>query len=456
MRWFGLLGLGAITLASGCGGSSHGGMGSASIAPTTSPTSPTSTSTTTPAVSSVPVASAPPAAGPKIDHIFIIVKENHTFDNYFGSYPGANGSMTAKDSTGAARSLTQPFTDLDVPGNNDWTSAHTDWNGGAMDSFDKGEDTSIFSFLAKLTHGPFVTYSPPTGVTGGPAQYYWEIAQQGVLCDDFFSSVMGPSTPNHMFTVAATSGRAISNAALTTGVMKVLDASGKQVDHPSLFDTSEIPTALPNELEKKGLTWRYYNEKDTSTGASVLTALEGNDDSIEIISAVKSLPSYSTCYDETADLDQNISGLIAAGKVGNVTWIHPNAIHSEHPVFSGVFNGSQWTRQIVNAIGMSQYWDHCAILITWDDYGGFYDHVPPPQVDDLGLGFRVPCIVVSPYARKGAVDSTLYEFSSMLKLAETTFGIAPMTARDAAASDMTNAFDFSQQPRSFSEFYFTR
>ena len=107
-------------------------------------------------------------------------------------------------------------------------------------------------------------------------------------------------------------------------------------------------------------------------------------------------------------------------------------------------------------VGASQYWGSCAILITWDDYGGFYDHVPPPQVDDLGLGFRVPCIVLSPYARKGAIDSTLYEHSSCVKLAETVFGIPAMTARDAAANDLTNAFDFNQAPRDFSEFYFAR
>jgi phospholipase C len=469
MRWFGLMGLGAITLAAGCGGSSgHGGTGSASIAATTSGTTATTPTSTTPATTStstststtvatgVSTGSALPA-GQKIDHIFIIVKENHTFDNFFGSYPGANGSMLGKDSTGAARPLTQPFTDLDFPGPNDWAAAHTDYNGGAMDSFDKGSaGGSFYGVLAALTHGPFVTYSPPMGVTGGPANYYWEIAQQGVLCDDFFTPVMGPSTPNHMFSVAATSGRAISNPKILTKEMTVLDAAGNQVAHPAFFDATEIPTALPVELEKKGLTWRYFNEGDSTQAGAALTALEDNDESVEIMQVVQNLPDFAVCHDTTPDLDVNFTDLLAKGKVGNVTWIHPNALHSEHPAMGGVFDGSQWTRKIVNAIGQSPYWNRCAIVITWDDFGGFYDHVAPPQVDAFGLGFRVPCIVVSPYARRGGVDSTLYEFSSMVKLAETTFGIAPMTTRDAAANDMTNAFDFTQPPRSFSEFYFTR
>ena len=108
----------------------------------------------------------------------------------------------------------------------------------------------------------------------------------------------------------------------------------------------------------------------------------------------------------------------------------------------------------MNEIGSSQYWSKCAIFITYDDYGGFYDHVPPPQVDQLGLGFRVPCTVVSPYAKKGFVDHTQFEHSSLLKFAETLFGIPAMTARDAAAADMTDAFDFTQTPRDFSEFRF--
>src|SRR5581483_6403688 len=144
----------------------------------------------------------------------------------------------------------------------------------------------------------------------------------------------------------------------------------------------------------------------------------------------------------------------AQGQVGHVTWIKPSPFNCEHPGISSVKTGTEWTRKIVNQIGASQYWGRCAILITWDDFGGFYDHVAPPQVDNLGLGFRVPCIVVSPYAKKGAVCHTQYEHSSMMKFAETVFGLPAMSSRDAASGDMTDCFDFTQTPRDFSEFHF--
>src|SRR6202040_3157071 len=132
---------------------------------------------------------------------------------------------------------------------------------------------------------------------------------------------------------------------------------------------------------------------------------------------------------------------------GNVTWMKPEPGVCEHPGISEVQNGAEWTRQVVNAIGNSQYWQRCAILITWDDYGGFYDHVSPPQVDHMALGFRVPCIVISPYAKKGFVDHTQYEFSSMLRFAEADLGLATLTARDKGANDMMGAFNFGQSPR---------
>src|SRR5579883_1095275 len=389
-----------------------------------------------------------PAAGPaakKIDHVFIIVKENHTFDNYFGSYPGADGAMAV-----TGRELVQPLSDFEVPGPNDRLAALRDFHSGRMDGFDEGEVTALSLFLAPISRGPFVTYAPRDGKPGGPARYYWELAQAGVLCDRYFTSVMGPSLPNHLFTVAATSGGVVGNPAGDT--IPVLGPDGKVRDHPSRFEPSEIRTTLMNELEKKGLSWRYFSEGSSSPIQGIADALSDDDEMLEFIRVVRDLPDFKDCYDESKDLDENFPGLLAAGKLGSVTWIRPSLAHSEHPLTGGVAEGADWTRKIVNAIGHSRYWDHCAILITWDDYGGFYDHVAPPQVDQLGLGFRVPCIVVSPYARKGAVDHTLYEHSSLVKLAETVLGIAPMTARDQAAADMTAAFDFTQKPRSFAEF----
>ncbi|HZV02649.1 MAG TPA: alkaline phosphatase family protein, partial [Planctomycetota bacterium] len=199
--------------------------------------------------------------------------------------------------------------------------------------------------------------------------------------------------------------------------------------------------------------WRYFSEGSNNVLGSIMTTVENNYASIEMIQVASALPDWSQNFDQTAALDQNLASLLAQGKAGNVTWIRPSALVSEHPGLSNVPDGVAWTKAVVNAIGQSQYWDHCAIFITFDDYGGWYDHVAPPQVDQFGLGFRVPCIVVSPYAKKAAIDHTQLEHVSMLKFAEKCFNIAPMTARDAAANDMTDAFDFTQPARPFSDFY---
>jgi phospholipase C len=438
----------------GCTQSSSGGGVSSSastVAPSTSNTAPVSTATT------APVTSAPPAFVPlPIQHVFIIFKENHTYDNYFGSYPGGNGVMQAQDPNGNAIPLTSYFTTIDFPGMNGWDNAHADYNNGAMNNFGKGEDSGFNAIVAAVTHGPFTTYAPSNGQPGGPITYYWQLAQQGVLCDNYFTSVMGDSIPNHMFSLAASSGGRVTNTSILSGVCQVVGPNGQLVNHPPHFTAAEIPTTMPNELEKKGLTWAYLDEAEPNDPLDVILGLLENnaDGTLNCMDVAVSLPDFNQRYQTVQNLTSSFPGWLAAGNAGNVTWIKPTTKYSEHPALSEVQQGADWTKQIVNAIGASQYWQDCAIFITWDDFGGFYDHVPPPQVDALGLGFRVPCLVISPYAKKGAIDSTLYEHSSLLKFSERVFDIPPMTARDAASADMTDAFDFTQPPRPFSDFKF--
>ncbi len=449
-----------LALISGCGGGGGGGSSTSgsTTAPSTTPPSTTPPSTTPPSTTPPPPSPpVPPASSAiPIDHVFIIFKENHTFDNYFGSYPGANGVMSAKTSTGATVPLTQFTDELNVPGSNGWDSAHGDYDGGLMDRFDLNEGQPIFSLLSFLDSGPFQTYAPANGQPGGPIKYYWQIAQQGTLCDNYFTSVMGCSSPNHMFSFAAQCGNLISNENLSTHQWTVLDANGNQVQHPNHFTVQEVPTTIANELEAKGLTWKYFAESQGfGIVGQLITSLEDNDASVSGLDVVAALPDFKQRYDDqTATLDTNLAALLASGQVGNVTYIKPAPFACEHPGVGPVGFGCDWTRKVVNEIGNSQYWNHCAILITFDDYGGFYDHVAPPQLDKLGLGFRVPCIIVSPYAKKGFVDHTQYEHASLCKFSEKVFGLPAMSTRDAASADMTDAFDFTQQPRSFADFHF--
>jgi phospholipase C len=399
--------------------------------------------------------SGSPAPAQCIDHIFIIFKENHTYDNYFASYPGGDGRMYATNSKGEIVPLTHPVTMRDLPGMNSWEAAHADWNGGKMDQFDHGEAlTGMWKDMEKFLHGPFVTYAPEGGLAEGPVQYYWQLAQSGVLCDRYFTSLMGESSPNHMYVLAGTSGGRITNEDLSTHLCKVRKPDGTIIDHPVHWTVDEIGCALPNRLEDGGKSWSFIEEGTTGDALKkLLGVLENNGDGgAGCLDCVTALPDFKQRFLKIDNLATGMKDFLKRSDVGNVTWIKPNCTNCEHPGLADVPPGVEWTRQIVNAIGQSKYWNHCAIFITWDDFGGFYDHVAPPKVDDYGLGFRVPCLVVSPYAKKGFVDHTQYEHSSLCTFPEHLFGLKAMTDRDAGANDMMNAFDFSQAPRDFSEF----
>ncbi|HVY60881.1 MAG TPA: alkaline phosphatase family protein [Planctomycetota bacterium] len=383
-------------------------------------------------------AGAPPAqvAGRfPVDYVFIIFKENHTYDNYFATYPGGDGASGLPYPVGS---------DLYLPGANGWTAAHRDFHGGLMDGFETDA---------------YVSYAPANGQPGGPAEYYWRLAQAGVLCDHFHTAVMSDSFPNHIFSVAASSGRCVSNPSIQSVIngnptISVLDASGRVVGgHPMNFALAEIATTLPNELEAAGLTWAYYSESSSDPIAKIADQLEDQGIGVAAIEALRATAGFATSYrEDVEDFELNFGAQLAKGEVGNVTWIRPGALNSEHPGLASVSAGAEWTRKVVNQIGESAYWPRCAIFITYDDFGGFSDHVAPPQLDELGLGFRVPCIVISPYAKRGVVKHETTEISSVLKFAETAFGLPPMTARDAQADDFTDAFDFTQAPRAFSDF----
>lgn len=234
-----------------------------------------------------------------------------------------------------------------------------------MDGFDSGEN--IPGVIPFISPGPYATYAPANEQPDGPAKYYWQLAQAGVLCDRYFTAVMGPSFPNHLMSVAARAGRAIGNPNLLTGKVPVLDANGNQVDHPATFDASEIPVTLPNELEAAGLPWRYFTEAGSNIVDDVADYFEDQGSGVGAIDVLKNAPSFAASFDtRTADLDRNFAAVLAAGNIGAVNWIHPGATHSEHPGVSPLHEGVEWTRGVVNAILDSDYYNDSAIFIVWD------------------------------------------------------------------------------------------
>ncbi len=344
---------------------------------------------------------AAPARTPEgireLDRIVIVLQENHTLDNYFGTYPGADGlsgrTICLPNSPGASP-CTAPFhsptlTPRDL--NHNWAAAHADYDGGSMDGF-------VYSEGSPGTMAYFDRKDLPR---------YWTAADRYVLCDRYFTSVMSESAPNHLYLVAGSSG----------GVRD--DRVPVPLDVPCVFE----------RLDARGVSWKVY----------------GFTQWYESFRYVQGHPAVRSHF-ATAD---RFAADLAAGDLAEVTWVIGAPGGDEHPPKSVAAGSASVADTIVNPLGMSPFWPSLAVFVTWDDYGGFYDHVPPPQVDAFGYGFRVPCLVISPFARPGFIDHTVYDHTSILRLVEDRFCPGTLATRDASATPITGGLDFTRAARPF-------
>jgi phospholipase C len=379
--------------------------------------------------SNPPTTPSPGAPGlqSRIDHIVFVVKENRTFDNYFGTFPGAEGATSGQISTGKVMPLGRTPDRLPRDIGHSFDDATTAIDGGKMDRFDLipgGNDNNDY-----LSYTQFLEADLPN---------YWRYARAFTLGDHMFSSLTGPSFPNHLYTVGAQSGGAINNPSSAkiwgcdaddTATVQVMDSQGKVTRTFPCFDFQTVADAL----EAKNIAWRYY------------APVKGQDGYIwSALDAIRHIRLGSLWSTRVVPYGQFVSDA-QSGKLPAVSWLIADAVESEHPPASGCV-GENWTVQQINAIMQGPSWGSTAIFITWDDFGGFYDHVPPPTVDRFGLGPRVPLLIISPYAREGVVSHTVYEFSSVLQLIEMRFSLAALTNRDAQANSLLDAFDFTQAP----------
>ncbi|HXM04344.1 MAG TPA: alkaline phosphatase family protein [Chthoniobacterales bacterium] len=246
---------------------------------------------------------------------------------------------------------------------------------------------------------------------------YWEYAREYTLCDLFFSSLLGPSEPNHLYTVASQSGGLVYNPAAHDQHLKNVFSFPTMVD---LFENANV-------------TWTYYvgNKPHRPGKWNPLPAFTQYHDDAKVLSHIVGTAKF---YD---DLQKET--------LPQVCWLVPSVEESEHPPYS-VKVGMHYVTGLINAVMKSSYWNNCAIILVWDDFGGFYDHVPPVQTDMYGFGFRVPAIVISPYST-GVVNHTQFDLTSPLKLIETKFGLKSLTERDANSNNMLDCFNFEQPPR---------
>ncbi|MBA2285564.1 MAG: hypothetical protein H0W02_08785 [Ktedonobacteraceae bacterium] len=388
---------------------------------------------------------AKPASTQHIKHIVFLVKENRTFDNYFGTYPSANGATTAMDSQGQIVPL-QHERDQIPDINHSAGSGYMAYDNGKMDRFDllpaNGVKKSPSSKVVNVYQNNSLTQLYQSDIPN-----YWTYAQNFVLGDNMFSSLMGPSFPNHLYTVAAQSGGSIGNPTTDKNIgtlnkatkgwgcdipnqqVKVKAGDGSSHLHEACFDFQ----TLADELDARGESWRYYAPPAGQKGY-----IWSSFDAIKHIR-------YGPDWKYVVPTEQFLSDA-ATGNLPTVSWIVTPADVSEHAPAS-VCVGENWTIKMLNALMQGPAWSSTAVFLTWDDFGGFYDHVRPQQIDSYGLGFRVPLLIISPYAKKGYIDHTQYEYSSMLRFAEDTLGLSPLTARDRSANNMLGAFDFTQSSR---------
>ena len=363
-----------------------------------------------------------------IKHVVVIMQENRTIDNFFHDFPGADtvdsGMSYGKVVPLSPVPLGSP-TGLDHSHIGWWKA----WDNGKMDGFSYTQkDPPLFAY----------GYVPQSDI-----QEYWTLAAQYTLGDEFFQSNTGPSMPSHEYMIAAQSADTDEDPspaflgcdAPPGTTVPLVGPDGTDID-PGVFPCFNYLTTA-DLLDDNGVTWRYYAPLTGYADFSVATPYEyihhiyyGPDEKTNVIA-----PQTQVLTD------------IANGELAQVTWVSPDVAHSDQ---SGTGDeGPSWVASIVNAIGASPFWDSTAILINWDDWGGWYDHVNPTNIDKMGPGFRTPLLVVSPYAKHGFVFHEVSETASLVTFIERNFNLPDLHQRDERANDLFGCFDFTQTPSPF-------
>ncbi|HET6276369.1 MAG TPA: alkaline phosphatase family protein [Candidatus Cybelea sp.] len=304
---------------------------------------------------------------------------------------------------------------------------------------------------------------PYSYVPQSEVQPYWEMANQYVLADEMFGSDFDTSSfVSHQYAIAAVNPNSSVDNPQTLwgcpgGPSDTISVLGPDRNYE---DGSEVPCwdppTLGDELDGAGLSWAYYAPAVKGGGASSCgdSGIRGDAGKgrVGIWSAYQAIEHICYGPDWNADVISSSSRFltdVGKGKLRAVTWITPTYANSDHGG-SGSRTGPSWVAQLVNAVGESPFWNYTAIFIFWDESGGWFDPVAPAYVDNDGLGFRIPLLIISPYAKQGYVSHVSYEHGSILKFVEDQFGLGRLAASDARAnSPQADCFDFSQTPRQY-------
>jgi phospholipase C len=395
-----------------------------------------------------------PGALKDIQHVVILMQENRSFDHYFGTYKGVRGFSDANGRAaftqagypnGNGGSL-QPFhVDIHAMGGDctpdithDWGPQHRAWNNGAMDRF-VAEHVAV--------DGPQVGPLTMAHYQRSDLAYYYALADAFTICDRYHCSVIGPTDPNRLYSMSGTLDPAGANGGphMETLVLKRGDLAGK-------FTW----TTYPEQLSARGISWKVYTDPGGGAFQNVLPYFN----KFQTVPGLKARGIQPSYKDFFSDITHN--------RLPKVSWVLPEVQETEHPEFGGPFGGMTAARQIISALTKKKsVWEKTALLLTWDENGGFFDHVAPPVAPagtagefvtapnlpdaaqgirgPIGLGFRVPMIVISPFSRGGFVCSDVFDHTSMLRFLERRFGaeVPNLSAwRRQHTGDLTSAFNF--------------
>ncbi|MBV9365665.1 MAG: hypothetical protein JOY89_15625 [Solirubrobacterales bacterium] len=476
---------GAAFLLSACGGSSQSPGKGGSTTGQGSTTGPGST-TTSSATSTTTITPPPGLTGiHKIRHVVIIMQENRSFDSYFGTYPSADGIPGLASHPGtvpcvpnpAAGGCVRPFhdrQDRSLGGPHSFAAAQADMNGGQMNGF-VGEQERGMAGCAQ-------TFNPACGNAGGTPDVmgyhdgsdipnYWAYAHNFVLQDHMFQSDASWSLPSHLYLLSEWSAycslkddpESCRSAPENPGYPPDF---ARRLGNPLPTTPNYAWTDLTYLLHNFGVSWGYYvfkgTEPDCENNAAIACAQPGQ--SAKTPGIWNPLPYFTTVQqDDQLSSIKSISNFYADAKAGSlpaVSWVTPNGAVSEHPP-GLISTGQSYVTGLINAIMQSPDWSSTAIFLTWDDWGGFYDHIAPPQVDEQGYGLRVPGLLISPYARPGFIDHQTLSFDAYVKFIEDDFlggrRLDPQTdgrpdprpdVRENASQlgDLIKDFDFEQAP----------
>ena len=393
-----------------------------------------------------------------IAHVVIVVQENRTFNDFFATYPGADGTTVGNAaanpncsppiSQGTINLKKMPLVlphDLD----HSYLGYLTAYDGGLMDGFDKVPRGG--------PNGPPECTYPYQYTDPSQILPYWTMASQYALAEHMFTTQGSDSFTAHQDLIRGNTvvdrneamidlprcglcywGCDSPKGATTHLITKTNQYLKNEKVFPCTKNFSSTYKTLRDLLDAKGISWKYYLPGPKQIYGKLLSAFD-------VIWAVRNGPEWknNVIYPQTQILSD-----ISGGTLPAVSWVIPDQNDSDHPGTSKD-TGPSWVASIVNAIGQSPYWNSSAIIIVWDDWGGLYDNYPPQIMDYGGLGFRVSALIVSPYAKPGYISHTKYEFGSILRYIEGNWNLGSLNTTDRRANSMIESFYYSQKPIQF-------